>query len=327
MASTQLSREEFDEFLEAVGRVTDDNPVDVAVSVLPADCFLPAETKSLSPLAAEELRRWCSRYETSLGRAGAREFRARLTRGLIWLDDHYQSQRGSFRYFSMPLLSRVETDFFAECGGRRACAEERRDDLARDAARRSDAELERYLGRVEHYLKRRQAAGLLRRVPGYTADELREEIMLELRACMRSRAEDFARFERPGRRGTVVFVESHCRRLRAHRRIFAAVPLEDVVDNADMLAERVPTPIELLVDAEREQRMVKIVERARAKLSRCQRGWFEAIAVDVAAHGQLNLARVARMLGDRDRSNAQRALKKIRAVLKAAGAQDVLREE
>ncbi len=182
------------------------------------------------------------------------------------------------------------------------------DERLRAAAAKDDAALVAY-----EAAWRRRLARMVRRhparwhVPGWSAEEVMDELLLRLVVAVREGAREPA--PRQGKEWSLLFLAAARRELRRRFR------LETVVVEGTVPARRpgrTPTAEEHVLDAEDATLRERARISAEASLTRPQRRWLAAMKLSAngggffAASGDVNLAAAARVL-DRDRSSATRA--------------------
>lgn len=209
----------------------------------------------------------------------------------------------------------VETTPRDAATARAAAAEDARE---RDRAVTDDEALVAYERKWTARIARLQRAHPARwHVPGFSDDELRDELGLRLIDAVRTSPEARARHAEPDREWGLSFVVEQLRALRRERRL--RVVLTDhgaALERAERFGQA-PSVEEALVAEASARALVVARERAEHGLTRPQRRWLEAMKTTAeagaffASSGELNLAAVSRVL-DKDRSSAQRALAGLR---------------
>lgn len=244
-----------------------------------------------------ELARAEAAWATSYGAGSRRELRERYER----------AQAGAGEAASpAELLSRVEAAH-REKYGTKSLAAEARDERLRDAAVTDDGALVQYEARWSSRLARLQRLYPGRwRVPGFSEDELRDELTLRLIDAVRTRPDELAAHHRAGKEWGLLFLARQRRMLQKDFR------LEVVLADLSPALDRGLSGEEQLIEQQAAGAMALARERAEGGLSRPQRRWLAAMKMTANAgaffesSGQLNLAAVSRLL-DRDRSSAHRA--------------------
>lgn len=187
------------------------------------------------------------------------------------------------------------------------------DERERDLAVTDDEALVAYERKWARRIEKLQRAHPARwYVPGYSDEELRDELTLRLIDAVRTKPGEWACHARPGEPWGFSFVVAQLRALRRGRKL--RVVLTDhaaALDRADRFA-RAPSEEERLIAEESARALGLARERAESGLTRPQRRWLEAMRSTAdagaffAASGELNLAAASRVLA-KNRSSAQRA--------------------
>lgn len=186
-------------------------------------------------------------------------------------------------------------------------AEPTADERLRDLAAHDDPALVAYERKWNRRLARLQRAHPGRwRVPGWSDEELRDELTLRLIAAVRGRPEQLAQFGSTGKEWGLAFLEAQRRELRR------SFKLKVEPGDTSFALDRSASEEERLLDLEHEQMLALAGSRAELSLSRPQRRWLAALKMTAnagsffEASGNLNLAAASRML-DKHRSSALRA--------------------
>ena len=82
--------------------------------------------------------------ELFLGRAAVSELQERMRRALLWAEDHYDAERGSFLPLGRVLVERAQRDFY-QAHPYDTLRREREDQERRDRAAESEADLLEFL--------------------------------------------------------------------------------------------------------------------------------------------------------------------------------------
>jgi hypothetical protein len=144
-------------------------------------------------------------------------------------------------------------------------------------------------------------------VRGLSDEELRDELTLRLIDAIRSRPDELALHQRPGREWGLGFLAHELRGLRKSFRLNVVL-----ADAPVGLVDRAPNEEERFLALEADGNRALARERAEATLNRPQRRWLAAMKMTANAgaffesSGKLNLSAVSRLL-DKNRSSAVRA--------------------
>lgn len=241
--------------------------------------------------------------ETAFGAASRRAIEER------WAE----ARRAQPEVADATLLDRIVADHRATFGDAKLAAE-LADELARDHARTDDAALVAYEARWRKRLARLQRVHPARwRVPGWSDEELRDELLLRLVVAVRLEpGADDAR-ARPGKEWGLLVLAGERRALRKKNR------LEIVLVDPKPARDRSPTGEDRLLDLEEATLREQARVRAEAGLTIPQRRWLSAMKLSAnagaffASSGELNLAAAARVL-DKNRSSAVRAFDELQRV-------------
>jgi hypothetical protein len=270
---------------------------------------------SLDEELSEESREIHSAIEqkvsTHLGRASLAELRPRWSAALRMAQSQYDPMRGTFGALGATVVRNVYQSF-VQSVGRRGLAREYRDEQQRDAASENEKDLAAYLRHWTQSIHRFQVAYVTRwRVPGFTAEELADELVVRLLGRIRSG--DWTPFERTGVEATFAFLDRERHAMRKRRRIVEL--LFTGRGQLPMLVDHRPSP-ESIAERTSANEHIREVIRTGEGLTRLQKEWLAGFAEDVEIFDKLNESRVAASRG-RSRFAASRALRGIRAVLRS----------